>query len=143
MSQAKLFASAAIAACLMFAACGQPAQQTQSETPAAPAEVAANSALANVGECVDTTITETGPRLEGVPDSGSAVVYADGLSQVSYDVVEAISHSQAGDGIHLCLVSVPENCPPGDDRGRVYTATNARTGESWTAPDSQHMCGGA
>lgn len=143
MSHTKLFASAAIAACLTFAACGQPGERTQSETPAAQSEVAATAAPSNVGECVDTTITETGPRLEGVPDSGSTVVYANGLSQVSYDVVEGISHSQTGDSVHLCLVSVPENCPPGDERGRVYTATNARTGESWTAPDSQHMCGGA
>lgn len=143
MTHAKLFASAAIAACLMIAACNQPAEQTQGETTAPPTEVAATAAPANVGECVDTTITETGPRLEGVPDSGSAVVYANGLSQVSYDVVAGVSHSQTGDAVHLCLVSIPENCPPGDDRGRVYTATNTRTGESWTAPDSQHMCGGA
>ena len=39
--------------------------------------------------------------------------------------------------------SVPENCPPGDDRGKIYKATNLRTNESWEAPDSQHSCGGA
>lgn len=141
MSHAKLFASAAIAACLMFAACGQNSAQAPSDATTTT-EVAA-AAPANVGECVDTAITETGPRLEGVPDSGSAVVYANGLSQVSYDMIDGISHSQAGDSVHLCLVSIPENCPPGDNRGRIYSATNARTGESWSALDSQHMCGGA
>lgn len=142
MSHAKPFASAAIAACLMFAACGQSAEQSPSEA-ATTTEVATATVPANVGDCVDTTITETGPRLEGVPDSGSAVVYANGKSQVSYDMIEGITHSQVGDSVRLCLVSVPENCPPGDDRGRVYSATNTRTGESWSAPDSQHMCGGA
>ena len=24
----------------------------------------------------------------------------------------------------MCLVSIPEDCPPGDDRGRIYTTTN-------------------
>ncbi len=141
MSHAKLFASAAIAACLMFAACGQNAAHAPSEA-ATTKEVAA-AIPANVGECVDTTIAETGPRLEGVPDSGSAVVYANSVSQVSYDMIEGITHSQAGDSVHLCLVSIPENCPPGDDRGKMYRTTNQRTNESWELPDAQHRCGGA
>src|SRR5262245_48758398 len=106
-------------------------------------EVSASAAPANVGECVSATVALVGPRLEGVPGSGSAIEYANGLSQVSYDAIPGIDHSQAGDTVNVCLVSVPENCPPGDDRGRVYSGTNARTGESWSAPDSQHMCGGA
>jgi hypothetical protein len=137
----RIYAFAALAACLMFAACERAAEQTtpaESQRPAIVAETPVN-----VGDCAQTTITLTGPRLEGVPDSGSSVVYANGLSQVSYDVVAGITNSHVGDSVNLCLVSVPENCPPGDDRGRVFTATNARTGESWTAPDSQHMCGGA
>lgn len=135
----RIYALAAIAACLTFAACERAAETpAETQTPAIVAETPVN-----VGDCAQTTITLTGPRLEGVPDSGSSVVYANGLSQVSYDVVAGITNSQTGDTVNLCLVSVPENCPPGDDRGRVYTATNTRTGESWTAPDSQHMCGGA
>jgi hypothetical protein len=142
MARTRLYTSAVIAACLAFAACGQSAEQGPAET-STPAAVTAASPPTTIGECAETTVTETGPRLEGVPDSGSTVVYANGASQVSYDLIDGISHSQAGDTVNLCLVSIPENCPPGDDRGRVYTATNARTGESWTAPDSQHMCGGA
>ena len=55
----------------------------------------------------------------------------------------AIARSRPGDPIRLCLVSIPKHCPPGDDRGRFYKATNLRTGKSWTLPDSEHMCGGA
>ena len=63
--------------------------------------------------------------------------------QVSYDEVPDIARSRPGDPIRLCLVSIPKHCPPGDDRGRFYKATNLRTGKSWTLPDSEHMCGGA
>ena len=95
-----------------------------------------------IGACSETTITDIGYRL-GDPDSGSAISYANGGVQVSYDTVPAIHRSQIGDAVQLCLVSIPEDCPPGDDRGKVYSATNLRTGESWEAPDSQHSCGGA
>jgi hypothetical protein len=131
-----------IAACLMAAACGQ-ASQDQPSTQAPAHEVAASAAPTNVGDCNETTVALVGPRLEGVPDSGSAIQYANGLGQVSYDIVPGIANSQVGDTVNVCLVSAPENCPPGDNRGRVYSATNARTGETWSAPDSQHMCGGA
>ncbi|MGE5261151.1 MAG: hypothetical protein ACM3MH_09790 [Actinomycetota bacterium] len=95
-----------------------------------------------VGACSETTITDIGYRL-GDPDSGSAISYANGGVQVSYDTIPEINHSEIGDPVKLCLVGVPEDCPPGDDRGKVYSATNLRTGESWEAPDSQHSCGGA
>jgi hypothetical protein len=95
-----------------------------------------------VGECSETTIEDIGYRLAD-PDSGSAVSYANGGVQVSYDTIPEIHRSRVGDEVKLCLVSVPEDCPPGDDRGKVYSATNLRTGENWEAPDSQHSCGGA
>jgi hypothetical protein len=95
-----------------------------------------------VGACSETTIEDIGYRL-GDPDSGSAISYANGGGQVSYDTIPEIHRSRVGDPVRLCLVSIPEDCPPGDDRGKVYSATNLRTGESWEAPDSQHSCGGA
>lgn len=95
-----------------------------------------------VGACSETTIEDIGYRL-GDPDSGSAISYANGGGQVSYDTIPEIHRSQIGDPVRLCLVSTPEDCPPGDDGGKVYSATNLRTGESWEAPDSQHSCGGA
>ena len=95
-----------------------------------------------IGACSETTIEDIGYRL-GDPDSGSAISYANGGGQVSYDTIPEIHRSRVGDPVRLCLVSLPEDCPPGDDRGKVYSATNLRTGESWEAPDSQHSCGGA
>jgi hypothetical protein len=95
-----------------------------------------------IGACSDTTIAEIGYRL-GEPDTGSAIGYANGGVQISYDTIPEIHHSKVGDAVTLCLVSLPEDCPPDDDRGKVYRATNLRTGETWEAPDSQHSCGGA
>ena len=86
---------------------------------------------------------EVRSRLEGSPQSGSAILYANGGAQVSYDVVRGIRRSRPGDRVRLCLVSKPQGCPPGDDRGRVYRARNLRTGDAWELPNSQHSCGGA
>jgi hypothetical protein len=88
-------------------------------------------------------VKEIGSRLEGVPESGSAIIYDNGVSQVSYDAIPGIDHSKAGDTVRLCLVSIPQHCPPGDERGKIYDATNLRTRETWNAPDSEHSCGGA
>jgi hypothetical protein len=39
--------------------------------------------------------------------------------------------------------STSRGCPPGDERGRNYNATNSRARESWSALDFEHSCGGA
>jgi hypothetical protein len=96
-----------------------------------------------IGDCVSTTIQEIGTRLDGVPDSGSAVMFANGGVQVGYDRVAAIEQSRVGDAVRMCLQSIPHNCPRGDDRGRVYRVTNLRTQQTWVRPDSSHSCGGA
>ena len=102
-----------------------------------------------VGACVKTTIKSIETRLvdgstnKPIPGSGSAVNFENGGYQVSYDTVPAIEHSKAGDPVRTCLVSIPSNCPKGDDRGRMYRTTNLRTHKSWTLRDSEHMCGGA
>ncbi|MBL8538090.1 MAG: hypothetical protein JNM59_11860 [Hyphomonadaceae bacterium] len=131
------------AACVMLAGCGQAEVTAPSAEPSEATQTATGGAPQSVGECVETTVASTGARLEGAPDSGSAITYGNGLGQVDYSVLPGVANAQIGDPISLCLVSVPENCPPGDDRGRVYTATNLRTNETWTASDSQHSCGGA
>jgi hypothetical protein len=105
-------------------------------------EVQAAPLPTKVGACGVTRIKSIGYRL-GTPDSGSAISYVNGGFQISYDTIAEIHRSKVGDKVKLCLVSVPQDCPPGDDRGKVYRATNLRTGKSWEAPDSQHMCGGA
>lgn len=106
---------------------------------------------AQVSQCTFTKIaaisTRFGEELKrptSDPDSsGSAVGFANGGRQVSYVYEEALAESRIGDDVLVCLVSIPKNCPPGDDRGRIYSATNLRTKGSWMLPDAQHMCGGA
>ncbi len=104
---------------------------------------------AKVGQCVSTQIAKIGTRLvdgitgESFPDSGSQIEYMNGVSQVSYETIPEIERSHINDPITLCLISLPQNCPPGDNRGKQYSAKNMRTGETWTLSDSQHGCGGA
>ena len=100
------------------------------------------------GQCVRTTISEIAQRLADdagrpAPGSGSAIDFANGGSQVSYEEVGAVNNSRVGDPVRMCLVWIPHPCPRGDVRGRVYRTTNLRTGLSWKLPDSQHSCGGA
>ena len=98
-----------------------------------------------VGACGETTISFVGGRLQGDDrfESGTAVQFDNGGMQISYDRVDGAANSRVGDPVRICLVSIPEGCPPGDDRGRIYVTTNLRTGASWEMPDSSHMCGGA
>ena len=96
-----------------------------------------------VGQCVATSIRDVGSRLEGDPSSGSAVAYANGGSQISYDVVPQVAGWRRGDPVKMCLVKAPQGCPRGDTRGGFYQVTNLRTGTSWTEADSSHSCGGA
>jgi uncharacterized protein len=104
-----------------------------------------------VGTCTKTKIAEITTRFgdelkrpeKSDADSGSAVNYANDGHQVSYSYNEALAASAIGDEVTLCLISLPRNCPAGDDRGRVYSATNLRTKSFWILPDSQHSCGGA
>lgn len=113
-----------------------------------------SSALAHglpkyVGQCRLTRVTKVETRLmdgvtnQPIPGSGSMIEFANGGSQVSYQQEKSVDRSRSGDLVKMCLVSIPENCPPGDDRGRMYRTTNLRTHASWTLPDSEHMCGGA
>ena len=104
-----------------------------------------------VGECGKTTIVGIGTRFSDklvkpkgdAMDEGTSVALQNGVYGVSYEYVEALGRSKVGDPVITCLVSLPKNCPEGDDRGKFYTTTNLRTQEAWSLPDSQHMCGGA
>ena len=103
----------------------------------------------HVGECVQSRIAKIENRLEDgttgkpMPGSGSAVEFVNGGYQVSYEQLPEVDSSRPGDPVRICLVSIPQGCPPGDKRGREYKTTNLRTHRSWTLPDSEHMCGGA
>jgi hypothetical protein len=101
-----------------------------------------------VGTCAQSHITNIGQRLvdganKPIEGSGSIVAFSNGLHQVSYDDEPEIIDSHIGDPVLICLIALPKNCPPGDNRGKVYTTTNLRRQKSWTLMDSQHICGGA
>ncbi|MEZ5960517.1 MAG: hypothetical protein R3C30_08810 [Hyphomonadaceae bacterium] len=93
-----------------------------------------------IGTCAQTSVISVGFRAGA---SGSAIEYANGRVQIDYNFIEGIHNSHRGDVVRLCLTDIPIGCPPGDDRGRTYKATNLRTRESWSAIDSEHSCGGA
>ncbi|MGH7095862.1 MAG: hypothetical protein ACREFB_20330, partial [Stellaceae bacterium] len=103
---------------------------------AAPAS--ADPLPTRIGQCTRTTIKSIGTRLEDgmthrpIPGSGSAVNFANGGYQVSYDTIPAIIRSRPGDPVTMCLVSVPKSCPPGDNRGLTYKTTNLRNKGAWT-----------
>ena len=88
-----------------------------------------------VGRCTTTSIKEIGTRLDGVPDSGGSVTYANGGYQVSYDPIPGLKGARKGDRVKLCLTSLPKDCPKGDDRGKTYKATDLRTHKSWEEAD--------
>jgi hypothetical protein len=102
-----------------------------------------------VGQCSNTFVAQVGTRLaDGVTgkpilDSGTLIQFTNGIYLVSYDTVPEAESSKSRDPVKLCLISIPKNCPPGDNRGKVYTVTNLRTKKTFTLPDSQHSCGGA
>jgi uncharacterized protein len=102
---------------------------------------------AKPGQCATTQVASITSRLEGEPpgsfDSGTAINFANGGHQVSYEREPALIASRRGDRVVMCLTVIPRACPPGDDRGRYYTVTNLRTRASWCLPGSQHLCGGA
>jgi uncharacterized protein len=95
------------------------------------------------GVCALTSISAVGTRLDNTPGSGSAVSEANQADQVSYDTIPAIDSSRVGDPALVCLISLPTNCPAGDDRGKIYAVADLRTLRAWSAPDSEHDCGGA
>lgn len=102
-----------------------------------------------VGQCSNTFVSKVMTRLQDavtkkpILGSGTSIEFTNGIYLVSYDTVPEAESSKPRDPVKLCLISIPKNCPPGDNRGKVYTATNLRTKKTFTLPDSQHSCGGA
>ena len=102
-----------------------------------------------LADCALTHITSLTTRFgeeelaNASADTGSLVEFANGGVQVSYDHEEGLAASRVGDAVAICLVSIPRDCPAGDDRGRVYYGIDLVLKGSWALADSQHMCGGA
>ena len=106
-----------------------------------------------VGTCSRTKIKDIGTRVRDrqmvIPpkdfreDEGTTIQYDNGGFQISYEFNADVAASRIGDQVIFCLVSIPQNCPPGDDRGKIYSATNLRNQRSWIMTATQHSCGGA
>jgi len=102
----------------------------------------------HIGQCFTTRVAKVETRLEdekghAIAGSGSAISLADGHYTVGYDQLPAIDRSRVGDTVTLCVVALPSDCPAGDTRGIEYHGRNLRTGLTWKAYDSEHLCGGA
>jgi hypothetical protein len=128
---------------LVAACASKPAADKPPVAVATASPLGAAGLPSKVGDCVRTKVTQVGFRLQGVPDSGTEISFANGLHQVAYQQKADADLSKPGDEVNLCLVSLPTDCPPGDERGKIYQATNSRTRKTWTMPDSEHACGGA
>lgn len=99
---------------------------------------------AHLGECINDRILEIRARLgDNNFDNGTEIKFQGGGFETSYLKEPAAIASSVNDPVEICLVSVPDGCPEGDNRGRNYQTTNLATNQSWTLANSQHMCGGA
>lgn len=139
---------------LMITTCAQSGSPVaDADVPAAPAAQVLVENPTKVGDCAERTIAAISDRFNGklasrpykrgAIDPGSYVRYTNKDTQVSYEWDAALAHSKVGDKVRFCLISIPKDCPPGDNRGRVYETTNLRTNETWKMQDDPHMCGGA
>lgn len=114
---------------------------------------AAEALPQRLGQCTLTTIADLGYKLETTDGQGNVqtvldpsrdeVRYTDGLAQFSMTKLPGIKGARKGDRVKLCLTEIPDECPPGDDRGKVYKAWDLRTKKNWEAMNSEHDCGGA
>ncbi len=143
----------AVLAVILLSSCTTP------EAPSIPApcppQIAAPAPVENPNpdpeipfQCSDTRIATIGTRLtEGdgtpVPDSGSVIVLNNGIQLVDYVTPETVAREKPGDRVQVCLVWVPTDCPPGDDRGKTYRVYDYKQRRSYVMIDSGHMCGGA
>ena len=94
-------------------------------------------------QCVYTTVKEIGTRLLNIPGSGTSITFNNDIYLVRYDSVQQAEMSRKNDKVKICLMEVPKNCPPGDERGKAYTVINLRTNRVFNMADSSHVCGGA
>jgi uncharacterized protein len=111
-----------------------------------------------VGDCINSKIIKKVTRFDGAiaGETGGEVVvvlqdvglYIQSIDHLSNSMnLDKYMYSTAdfskGDKVKLCLAALPENCPPGDDRGKIYSVTNYKNRRSFVGIDSWHSCGGA
>ena len=122
--------------------------ETQVETTTLPTPIA---------ECSETEIAGKFFRLWDINDPeipveedaiGKEIVLklTDGMFLYTDQIGDrflASANFSVGNPVQLCLVSLPTDCPPGDERGKEYSLLDRRTGFSGVYVDSWHLCGGA
>ena len=99
-----------------------------------------------INDCSNTFIQEITTRFDDDPDAEAVVVLTNGVVLFFYvkiDEVPALKTALPGDKVKLCLTQVPDDCPPGDERGKIYSVLNYRTQQYFKAMNSWHYCGGA
>lgn len=110
-----------------------------------------------IGDCVTAEVKKKHFRLWG-RDDPEMPIEEDGIGKeiiVRLTTGMFLYTGQIGDNflaseyyargaiVELCLLEFPTDCPPGDDRGKVYSLLDYRTGFKDDVVDSWHLCGGA
>lgn len=129
------------------------------KSPATSTPARSSGLPVRVGECVTTQIVDKSTRFDGAtPGEAGGEVYVSFTIKVGLYISEIphlapnanpdayMARTQdfaLGDKVRLCLVSLPEDCPPGDDRGKVYSVANLKNNLSFIGIDAWHTCGGA
>lgn len=110
-----------------------------------------------VGTCSDSFVQSKRFRMVPSPGDGDYVRNNDdfgkevfikltngiGIYSGEGDEFALSNNFAAGHKIKACLESLPQNCPPGDSRGKGYSFYDYITGARVTGVDAWHMCGGA
>jgi uncharacterized protein len=111
-----------------------------------------------IGSCIDVKIISKNTRFEDAVAGevgGEVYVIVEGVGLYVQSVPHLIEGENTdkymfttddfskGDKVALCLKELPKDCPPGDDRGKVYKVTNFKNKKSFIGVDSWHLCGGA
>lgn len=153
MKSGKVICIAALLA-LIFSACSA----TEPELESQPVKVEESSNLPTpIAECIETEIVDKiyrlwdpkDPKLPKREDAiGKEIVLKLPNKMFLYtehfgDTFLASANFAAGNPVQLCLVALPTDCPPGDDRGKRYSLLDRRTGFSGIYVDAWHLCGGA
>lgn len=128
-------------------------------TPTTSQPTKTTALLVRPGDCVDTKITGKNTRFEGaipgkvggeinVSLANKVGLYLTAVPHLSPDTnpdayMARTMDFAKGDTVRLCLVSLPEDCPHGDDRGKIYSVTNLKNQMSFSGVDAWHSCGGA
>jgi uncharacterized protein YecT (DUF1311 family) len=139
------------------------ARLTTLGAPATPVPIApasrASEPPARVGDCADSVIAGKETRFQGTtPGEAGGELFVrlgNGLTLYLIDVslnpppesadryMYSTSDFAIGDRVRVCLTSLPQDCPPGDDRGKQYSVLNYKNQLSFNGVDSWHTCGGA